>query len=92
MGSNALSALVTAVEEVRHLVSAAPKGRGSPLRPNPTVRAIGRASVVLLSSHFERYIYAVNEEATLFINSRGVNGEALPEQLRLVHSKVSMIV
>jgi len=42
----------------------------------------------LLSSHFERYIYAVNEEATDVINGSGVTGAYLPELLRLLHSRV----
>jgi hypothetical protein len=87
MASNALGALATAIAEVQHLVDARLRGAEPPLTPNPIVRALGRATVVLLSSHFERYVYAVNEEAVAVINARGLPGHFLPEDLRLVHSK-----
>jgi hypothetical protein len=50
-------------------------------------RAIGRAQVVLLSSHFERYFYAVNEEAISYLNGRGVGSAVLNLNLKLLHSK-----
>jgi hypothetical protein len=49
-------------------------------------RAVGRGQIVLLSSHFERYIYAVNEELVTFLNSRQVHGDQLPAPIRLQHS------
>ncbi len=50
-------------------------------------RVIGRASVVLLSSHFERYVYSVNEEAAGVLNATPHTSSRLPELLRLLHSR-----
>jgi HEPN superfamily RiboL-PSP-like protein len=50
-------------------------------------RVGGRAQVVLLSAHFERYFYAVNEEAVEFVNSQNIAATALSENLRLLHSR-----
>lgn len=58
----------------------------APNRPALT-RAIGRASVVLTSSHLERYIRNVNEEAVDFVNAQQIVGAQLPESIRLLHSK-----
>jgi len=86
MASESLGAFVRAVEEVAELQRADPTPRGgTPAEPGVT-RAVGRASVVLLTSHFERYIYAVNEEATSAVNAQSAAGLRLPEKLRLVHS------
>jgi len=57
----------------------------------PTVlrqaRAVGRAQAVLLSSHFERYFHAVNEEAVGHANRIGIAASKLPASLKLLHSK-----
>lgn len=82
MTSAALTGLVSALDEVRDLESVYPPIRGS-LR---TARAVGRAGVVLLSGHFERYFFAVNEEAATFLNASAVPRAAIPQELRLVHS------
>jgi hypothetical protein len=50
-------------------------------------RVSGRAQVVLLSAHFERYFYSVNEEAVEFVNTQNIPAKALPENLRLLHSR-----
>jgi hypothetical protein len=42
---------------------------------------------VLLSSHFERYVYAVNEEAIGFLNLKRIPGAVLSQDLRLLHSR-----
>jgi hypothetical protein len=86
MASGSLDAFVRAVDEIADLQRAdrTPTG-GAPLEPDIT-RVVGRASVVLLTSHFERYIHAVNEEATGVANAAGVAGWLLPEKLRLIHS------
>jgi hypothetical protein len=86
MASDALNAFVPALEEIDELLRAdnTPVG-GSPTDPAIT-KVVGRASVVLLSSHFERYFYAINEEAAAYLNAAGVCGRLLPEALRLVHS------
>lgn len=49
-------------------------------------RAVGRGQIVLLSSHFERYIYAVNEELVGYLNQAQIAGDRLPLSIRLQHS------
>ena len=41
---------------------------------------------MLVASHFERYFYAVNEEALGVLSQNRVPGERIPEGLRLLHS------
>jgi hypothetical protein len=90
MSSRALQSLLIALEEVGDLQRANPTPTGAAPSQPETTRAIGRASVVLLSSHLERYIRNLNEEAVEFVNSAGVIGPSLPESLRLLHSKGSV--
>jgi len=66
MPSEALRAFKTALGEIVDLRSVArPSLASSSLR---LARAAGRAQAVLLSAHFERYLYAINEEAIEFLN------------------------
>jgi RiboL-PSP-HEPN len=86
VASASLLAFRRGILEVDELQQADPTPVGAaPLSPEIT-RVIGRASVVLLSSHFERYVYAINEEATQIVNDEGVAGDLLPETIRLLHS------
>jgi hypothetical protein len=88
MPSGALQMLSQALVEIEDLERGNPSKFGrKPVDPALT-RAIGRASVVLLSSHFERYVHAVNEEATEYINRQQVPAAKFPEQLRLLHTKL----
>lgn len=88
MPSGALDALRVALQEITDL------GRYQGLAAQPTpallrrARAVGRARIVLLSSHFERYFYAVNEEAVLFINGANVAAIRLAPRLKLLHSSL----
>lgn len=85
--SVALASLRDALLEIEHLEQASPtKPGGSPKEPEVT-RAVSRAGIVLLCSHFERYFYAVNEEAVAFLNEHGAQGHQFPERLRLLHSR-----
>lgn len=87
MPSTALAALQSALKEVSDLRRAdrsATSPTSSALR---LARAVARAQVVLLSSHFERYFYAVNEEAINFINGKAVPAGILPSALKVLHSK-----
>ena len=87
MPSDALKSLLAGIDEVRDLQAANPTPRGGlPDRPR-VVRAINRGSVVLLSSHLERYLRGLNEEAVGVIDAAATGGSALPEILRLQHSK-----
>ena len=64
MSSNALVALLTGLAEIRALqrTNTSPQ-QGSGLKRPEVVRAIGQSEIVLLSSHFEQFIYALNEQA-----------------------------
>jgi len=92
VASASLLAFRRGLLEVDELQQADPTPVGAtPLNPE-TTRVIGRACVVLLSSHFERYIYAINEEATQRLNEEEVKGDLLPERIRLLHSSVPVDV
>jgi hypothetical protein len=85
VASGAIQALSVAVEEVQHLLAALPST--GPLNVRlARARVVGRAGVVLLASHFERYFYALNEEAITYLNGHQVPSENIPEQFRLLHS------
>jgi len=83
VASAAFHALEIALGEVEHLLAVLP-GQG-PLRGRlARARVVGRASVVLLASHFERFFYALNEEAISFLNARNVPSNEIPEPMRLL--------
>src|SRR6266446_7841591 len=88
MPSEALLSLKRALEEIRDLALVARpslrRGAGASLR---IARAAGRAQVVLLSSHFERYFYTINEEAIAFLNAKGLLSSVVPNSLKLLHSR-----
>ncbi len=88
MSSVAFRSLETAlgeINELRHLVS--PYANQTTAIALSRLRVVGRAQVVLLSSHFERYLYAVNEEAVLFVNSQNITASRLSDPIKLLHSK-----
>jgi hypothetical protein len=88
MSSSALNALLAGLAEIRALQRANPSPQqGSGLKRPEVVRAIGRSEIVLLSSHFERFIYALNEEAAASVCEATVLSGALPELLKLEHSR-----
>jgi hypothetical protein len=90
MPSDALVGLLSGIGEVRDLQRANPTPPGGmPARP-PVVRAINRSSVVLLTSHLERYLHALNEEALTYVNVHVIDGPGVPEGIRLQHSRVSV--
>ncbi len=86
MSSLALVALLEAISEIGDLYVGRPTVSASPAVLKK-LRATGRAQTVLLSSHFERYFYAVNEEAVTHLNVNAVSSAALPNSLKLLHSK-----
>lgn len=88
MGSVALEQLLSGLEEVEALQKANPSPiEGSGLLKPAVTRALGRAEVVLLSSHFEHYIYGLTEEAAAFLSSSPVASDEIPVALKLNHSK-----
>ena len=90
MSSAAFENLRTVIPEISDLLGAA---SGSDLKSSVKAarsRAVGRACVVLLSSHFERYFRAVNEEAVAYVGAVGMVSDRLPRHVRLVHSRGSV--
>lgn len=88
MPSNALNALTVGLAEIEALQRANPSpSKGSGLKKPDVVRAIGRSEVVLLSSHFERYLYALNQEAVDALCGSTALCDVLPERLKLEHSR-----
>ena len=89
MASQSLASLEDGIAEVRDLQTASPRLTGSTPGTLGLTRAVGRASVVILSSHLEGYIDSLNLEAVSVVNAAGV-GPQLSETLRLLHSKPSV--
>ena len=88
--SAALENLTDALDEVEALLSASPTRAGGAPRQPPVTRAVGRGGIVLLAGHFERYIYAINEETCDVVNAHGCPGSLLHASLRLVHAKAAL--
>src|SRR3954468_19902572 len=92
MASAALLAFEQALGEIDDLGRADPTPPGG-LPTHPTIaRVVGRATAALLSSHFERYVYAVNEEATRHLAGLVTTGTEVPEPVRLLHTRVPLDV
>jgi hypothetical protein len=87
--SQALTALLGGADEVRAMRTHYPvPQRGFPTGDKAlAAKAHGRACVVLLSSHLDRYVYAVNEEAVDWLNSRACPMVNFPEPFLLQYSK-----
>lgn len=87
MPSAPLQAFLSALTEVRELGTASHPtlGREAP-QSLSLARALGRGQIVLLSAHFERYIYALNEEVVAHLNRHNIAGDRIPETARLQHS------
>lgn len=90
MPSDAHQALVQGLAEVSDLLRADPTPRGKLSPDPPLTRAVTRACVVILCSHFERYLRSVNEEALALVNQSEVAADSLPETMRLQHSRVAI--
>lgn len=91
MPSIALLGLRSGLDEIRSLRKLSPV-RASLARGAKalTARAHGRATVVLLSGHYERYIRAVNEEALYWLNAQSITSTQMPVAIRLRHSKATI--
>ena len=89
MSSQALASLLTGLDEVEALRVHYPvRGRLIPTGIGALAeKAHGRACVVLLSSHLERYIYASNEEAIELLNLCGSPLNLLPQTFLLLQSR-----
>ena len=88
MPSRALGNLQSGLIEIDNLQRANPSpAEGSGLKRPDIVRAIGRSEVVLLSSHFERFVYALNEESVDYVCASSSQSRHLPDKLRLEHAR-----
>ncbi len=93
MSSTALGDLKVGLAEIDALQRANPTpSQGGGLKRPTVTRAIGRAQVVLLCSHLERYLYALSEEMCEALVRAGITSERLPSELRLLHSKAAIDV
>jgi hypothetical protein len=87
MPSESLQSLLKAIDEVADLGKASHPTLGPREHESlKLARAVGRGQIVLLSSHFERYIRSLNEELVTFLNAHSVLGDRIPETVRLQHS------
>lgn len=83
--SESLSRLREGLTEVRMLLAANPTPRRG-LPRFDVLRAIGRSSVVLATSHLEAYIYGLTEEMSISLVNQSMRGADLPLRLRLRHT------
>jgi len=90
MASAAIRAFQRAVAEINDLERADPTPLGRQPVDSTISRVVGRATVVLLSSHFERYLYAVNEEAARHLAASITRGNQVPELMRLLHTRPTL--
>lgn len=90
VASDSLSTLQSSLAEVEDLQRANPTPTGANPAAPATTRAIGRASVVLLCSHFERYQYSLHEELVDVINAASVFESNIPVSIRLRHSQTGV--
>lgn len=88
MSSNAHLSLSQGIDEVRALRTHFPVTRKILTGPTAlAAKAHGRACTVLLCSHWEQYIRAVNEEAIQWLNQQACPIAQLPQELLLKHSQ-----
>lgn len=87
MASKSFQALKTSIAEIYVLRELFTRTTGIKSGNPELIRAVGRSAIVLLYSHFEKYTYSVNEEIADFLNVNNVEGNSIPEMLRLLHSK-----
>lgn len=89
MSSQALHGLLEGVAEVKALRTRYPVPRRGIATGIEAIaaKAHGRACVVLLNSHFERYVHAVNEEAIDWLNSHHCGLDRFQEVFLLTHSR-----
>ena len=88
MPSESLHGLFAGLDEVRNLQSANPILLGGFPNKPLVVKAVNRASVVLLCGYLERYLRSVNEEAADVVNVSNLAGTSLPMIMRLQHSQL----
>ncbi len=91
MVSRALQSLYDGIDEIDALQRAnpTPAEGGGLTRPEIT-RAMGRAEVVLLSSHLEQFIYGLTEDSVAFVVDEAVVAENIPLAVRLQNVRVPL--
>lgn len=90
MSSSALQELQVGLQEVLALRQHPPRLSGS-RRSNPAILratvAHRRACVVLLCSHFERYLYALNDLVVDYLNQCALPSSDIPIRIRLLQAR-----
>lgn len=90
MPSSSLDNFFLGSREVSTLLGTDPTPLGHiPHNPDLT-RSVTRACVVILCSHFERYLRSVNEEAILLINKVMISHTSVPLTFRLRHASITI--
>lgn len=92
MSSRSLDGIRSGIAEVKALRShyAVPRG-AIPLGTHAVAaKAHGRACVVLLSSHLERYVRSINEESIEWLNFQRCDLGRFPPEFLLTHSRVAV--
>ena len=89
MTSGALGEYTRALAEVRVLHKACPQSVRR-LEDADLSRAICRSGVVMLCSHFERYIRSANEELVGWLNAQALPADKYPLGVRLLHVRPSV--
>ena len=87
MSSPALEGLAAGIEEVKLIQSVGPPPGKGLLGAEAVKSSLVRSAIVLLVSHLERFIYALNESAFESLGSADVPAAALQDELRLLHAK-----
>jgi hypothetical protein len=89
MSSKSLENLKVGLAEVSALKAVGTISASRPAKETrpQLLRALGRAQVVLLSAHLERYVYSVTEESVDHIFNSRIESQLLSEELRLIHSQ-----
>jgi hypothetical protein len=91
MPSESYPVLLEGLDEVSLLLGADPTPKGKISQDPGLTRAVTRACVVILCSHYERYLRSINEEAVLLLNNEvDFDADLLTEKFRLRHSKISI--
>lgn len=90
MPSESFEVLQKGLKEVSNLLRGDPTPRGGISTDPGLSRAVLRSAVVILCSHFERYLRSLNEDSVALLNKSKVDRNTIPEWFRLQHSRIAI--
>lgn len=92
MPSQALIEFADGLDEIKMLRRHGPRvGKSkNPSEARAAAIANRRSCTVLLSSHYERFIYALNEETVDFLNRLQISTDDVPEAIKLLQCRESI--